>query len=171
MNIHKQYPINIQISPQPCKQSIATSSGSKEPKDQNGNLKPQKPGQSPTIDLPLPSVATDHAWLIERKLNKKTFGSVVSVALTKRKPQQVLKCSVLPVFIVLEAREDLQDKSWNPGNETSSEALGHTHEAQKHSQLTLCHAAIWEDDITLVTSEICFSSTCSCWDVSHSASP
>lgn len=98
--IHKQHAINIPISPQPCKQSIATSSGSKKPKDQSENQKPKKPGQSPTIDLPLRSIATDHInW--KKLKQKKTVGSVVtlvSVALTKPKPQQAFISFVLPVW-------------------------------------------------------------------------
>ena len=98
--IHKQYAINIPISPQPCKQSIATSSGSEKPKDQSENQKPKKPGQSPIIDLPLRSIATDHInW--KKMKQKKRFGSVVtlvSVALTKPKPQQVFISFVLPVW-------------------------------------------------------------------------
>lgn len=72
----------------------------------------------------------------------------------------------------LKAREDIQEKSWNPGNETSSEALGHTGSPKAQPVNSLpCRTILGRYQYSITSVKICFSSTCSCWDVGHNASP
>lgn len=172
--IHKQHAINIPISPQPCKQSIATSSGSKKPKDQSENQKPKKPGQSPTIDLPLRSIATDHInWKkLKQKKNGWFCGYFGFCCFDEAKATTSFHKFCPSGVKFLKAREDIQEKSWNPGNETSSEALGHTGSPKAQPVNSLpCRTILGRYQYSITSVKICFSSTCSCWDVGHNASP